>query len=70
MFPNCFKLDKGEFVFLDYRYLWRVHFFGHPNVWAFRYPSILPQCVNFVYSPVFPDTFTSPKRLPQARKLR
>ena len=29
-----------------------------------------PQWVNLVYSPVLPDTFTSPKRFPQARKLR
>ena len=31
-------------VFLDYRYLWRVHIFGRPDVWAFRYPSVLLQC--------------------------
>ena len=60
MFPNCFKLDKGELC------LFRLSLSVEGS---FFWSLILLQCVNFVYSPVFPDTSTSPKRFPQARKL-
>ena len=53
--PKLLQVGQGCVVsFLDYRYLWEggfIIFFRRPDSLAFRYPSVLPQWVNFLLFP-------------------